>query len=80
MTRRDLPPAERAGILMHPYVLAAHTKESGVSPFPLGQFVYENILCNVIGLPSMTPVLQTKCGETWASPERPPRRSSNRQT
>lgn len=57
MTRRALVPAERAGILMHPFVLAAHTKESGVSPFPLGAFVYENVLCNVIGPPSVTPVL-----------------------
>ena len=66
MARRPLAPTERAGILMHPFVLAAHTKESGVSPFPLGQFVYENILCNVIGPPSETPVLPEDSADAGA--------------
>ncbi|MEM1347096.1 MAG: DUF1592 domain-containing protein [Myxococcota bacterium] len=40
--------AERAGLLTHPLVLAAHTKESGASPFPIGAFVYGNVLCETI--------------------------------
>jgi hypothetical protein len=54
---RMLNPSERTGILMHPFVLAAHTKESGTSPFPLGKFIYENLLCSSIGTPSMVPAL-----------------------
>jgi len=57
---RDLDPSIRRGLLMHPAVLAAHTKESGASPFPVGKFVYENVLCEVIGppleLPEVDPV------------------------
>ena len=39
---------ERVGVLTHPHVLAAHTKESGASPFPIGAFIYESILCDTI--------------------------------
>jgi uncharacterized protein DUF1588/uncharacterized protein DUF1592/uncharacterized protein DUF1595/uncharacterized protein DUF1585 len=35
----------RAGILMHPQVIAAHTKEDGFSPFQLGAFLKEDLLC-----------------------------------
>lgn len=41
-------PAHRLGLLTHPLVLGAHTKESGASPFPIGAFIYENILCETI--------------------------------
>ncbi len=47
--------AERRGVLMHPAVLAAHTKESGASPFPIGKFIYERVLCEVIGKPAQVP-------------------------
>ena len=43
----SLPREERLGLLTHPMTLAAHTKESGTSPFPMGAFVYENILCEI---------------------------------
>jgi len=52
---RDLDATVRRGLLMHPTVLAAHTKESGVSPFLLGKFVYENVLCEVIPPPIELP-------------------------
>lgn len=52
---RELDPNVRRGLLMHPTVLAAHTKESGASPFPVGKFVYENVLCEVIGPPLELP-------------------------
>jgi hypothetical protein len=55
MELRDVDAAERVGILMHPFVLAAHTKESGASPFTMGKFVYENVLCNTIGAPAVVP-------------------------
>ncbi len=50
-----LKTAERRGILTHPAVLAAHTKESGASPFPIGKFIYERLLCEVIGKPPQVP-------------------------
>ncbi len=46
-----LPTAERRGVLTQTLVLAAHTKESGVSPFPLGKFILENITCESVGNP-----------------------------
>ncbi len=42
---------ERRGILMHPLVLGTHTKESGASPFNIGKFIFENVLCDVIPPP-----------------------------
>lgn len=54
-----VPSDERAGLLTHPIVLAAHSKESGVSPFPMGKFVYENLLCNTIGPPIEVPEVET---------------------
>jgi len=50
-----LKTAERRGVLTHPAVLAAHTKESGASPFPIGKFIYERMLCEVIGKPVQIP-------------------------
>ncbi len=41
----------RLGLLTHPFVLAAHTKESGASPFPIGKFVFESLLCETIPPP-----------------------------
>ena len=52
---RDLDPAERVGLLTHPLVIAAHTKESGASPFPLGAFVYDHVLCETIPAPPQLP-------------------------
>lgn len=52
---------ERRGILTHPLVIAAHSKESGASPFPLGKFIYENVLCEEIPPPPpgmMFPVVE----------------------
>jgi hypothetical protein len=46
--------SQRRGILMQPQVLGTHTKESGVSPFPLGKFLYENLLCETIPPPPAT--------------------------
>jgi hypothetical protein len=36
---------KRVGMLMHPYVLASHTKDNGVSPFTIGIFLRESLLC-----------------------------------
>jgi hypothetical protein len=44
-------PSVRRGLLTHPLVLAAHTKESGASPFPIGKFIYENVFCETIPPP-----------------------------
>ncbi len=47
--------SSRRGLLLHPSVLAAHTKESGASPFTLGDFVAANILCLNFGPPAELP-------------------------
>jgi hypothetical protein len=58
-TKVPLKTAERRGILTHPLVIGAHSKESGASPFPLGKFIYENILCESIPPPpSMFPPVE----------------------
>jgi hypothetical protein len=44
--------SERQGILTHPLVIGAHSKESGASPFPIGKFIFENVLCRKIPPPS----------------------------
>ncbi len=49
--RVQLDSEKRVGLLSHPLSLSAHTKESGVSPFPLGAFVLENIACESVGKP-----------------------------
>jgi hypothetical protein len=43
--------ANRAGILMHPYVIAAHTKENGSSPFQVGIALREAVLCAPVSAP-----------------------------
>lgn len=50
---------ERLGILTHPLFIGAHSKEGGPSPFPIGKFVYQNVLCKHIppplpGIPSLS--------------------------
>ncbi len=45
---------QRRGVLTHPLVIAAHSKEGGPSPFPIGKFVYENMLCETIPPPPAT--------------------------
>jgi Protein of unknown function (DUF1588)/Protein of unknown function (DUF1592)/Protein of unknown function (DUF1585)/Protein of unknown function (DUF1595) len=44
----DIPAVERTGLLLHPYVLSAHTKEDGASPFQMGVFIRQNVLCEPI--------------------------------
>jgi len=61
---RRVDPAERLGVLMHPAVVAAHTKESGASPFNLGKFLYEQMLCETIGAPPVIPDFPEGDGET----------------
>src|SRR5262249_30373987 len=41
----------RQGLLMHPQVLAAHTKTDGFSPFQVGKFLRENVLCEIVKPP-----------------------------
>ncbi|MEM9694943.1 MAG: DUF1592 domain-containing protein, partial [Myxococcota bacterium] len=57
LSRVELPP-ERQSLLLHPHVVAAHSKESGVSPFLQGEFVYQNLLCLTIGVPDDIPALE----------------------
>jgi len=47
----DTPANERIGLLMHPQVIASHTKENGSSPFQLGYFLREALLCEKVGTP-----------------------------
>ena len=42
---------DRKGLLMHPQVLAGHTKDDGVSPFQMGVFLRESLLCERVGAP-----------------------------
>lgn len=46
---------ERRGVLTHPRVVAAHTKESGLSPFLMGEFLMTNLLCQRIPSPPAIP-------------------------
>ncbi|MDX2054667.1 MAG: DUF1588 domain-containing protein [Polyangiaceae bacterium] len=53
-TRRptgDTETTGRMGLLMHPQVLAAHTKENGSSPFQLGAFFRDALLCEPVPPP-----------------------------
>ncbi len=43
----------RVGLLMHPHVLASHTKEDGASPFQMGLFLREGVLCQTMPPPPM---------------------------
>jgi hypothetical protein len=47
----DTAETARTGLLMHPQVLAAHTKEDGVSPFQIGVFLRKNLLCEAVSPP-----------------------------
>ncbi len=49
--RLPLDTTSHRGLLTHPMVIGAHSKEGGASPFPIGKFIYENILCEVIPPP-----------------------------
>jgi hypothetical protein len=51
--RLPLDTTSHRGVLTHPMVISAHSKEGGASPFPIGKFIYENILCEVIPPPPM---------------------------
>jgi hypothetical protein len=44
----DNATTERLGLMMHPHVIAAHTKEDGSSPFVLGPFMREAFMCETI--------------------------------
>jgi hypothetical protein len=43
--------ANRTGLLMHPQVLSGLTKEDGSSPFQMGMFVREGLLCDPLATP-----------------------------
>lgn len=59
-----LDTASRRGILLHPAVLAAHTTEGGASPFPIGKFIYQNMLCGVLGnIPEIPPLDESELGD-----------------
>ncbi len=47
----DGPTTARAGLLMHPLVIAAHTKEDGSSPFQIGSALREVVMCNPVAAP-----------------------------
>jgi hypothetical protein len=47
----DTHETRRAGLMMHPFVLAAHTKEDGPSPFQIGLFMREALLCESVAPP-----------------------------
>lgn len=47
----DPDAAARIGLMMHPHVLAAHTKEDGSSPFPIGFFLRQALLCQPVPPP-----------------------------
>jgi hypothetical protein len=41
----------RLGLLMHPHVVASHTKDNGSSPFGIGSFIRGALLCQPVSLP-----------------------------
>ncbi len=47
----DTAETGRAGLMMHPHVLAGHTKDDGASPFQIGVFMREAFLCEPIPSP-----------------------------
>ncbi|MDX2054746.1 MAG: DUF1588 domain-containing protein, partial [Polyangiaceae bacterium] len=47
----DVPAYPRIGLLMHPQVLSAHTKDNGASPFQVGIFLKSALLCEQVGVP-----------------------------
>jgi hypothetical protein len=54
LTKDDTADTGRMGLLMHPQVVAAHTKEDGASPFRLGRFMREDLLCETVAPPPAT--------------------------
>jgi hypothetical protein len=54
-------PKQHLGVLTQPMVIGAHSKESGASPFPIGKFIYENVLCDTVPPPpaSFPPVMDS---------------------
>lgn len=51
VTTGDQAGLDRIGLLMHPQVVASHTKENGASPFQLGYFLKEVLLCEQVAAP-----------------------------
>jgi hypothetical protein len=47
----DTSETGRTGLLMHPFVLSAHTKEDGSSPFLIGAFIRQALLCEPVPEP-----------------------------
>jgi Protein of unknown function (DUF1588)/Protein of unknown function (DUF1592)/Protein of unknown function (DUF1595)/Protein of unknown function (DUF1585) len=47
----DTALTKRQGLLMHPYVVAAHAKEGAASVFAIGSFIREALLCEKLGSP-----------------------------
>ncbi len=47
----DTAKTKRQGLLMHPYVVAAHAKEGAASVFAIGSFIREALLCEKLGSP-----------------------------
>jgi hypothetical protein len=50
----------RTGLLMHPYVISAHTKEDGASPFQIGIFIRQSLLCAPVPAPPENAADQAK--------------------
>ncbi|MDX2051785.1 MAG: DUF1588 domain-containing protein [Polyangiaceae bacterium] len=59
----DVSAYERIGLLMHPQVISSHTKENGSSPFQLGAFLREALLCEKVAPPPAGATNMTKQGE-----------------
>jgi Protein of unknown function (DUF1588)/Protein of unknown function (DUF1592)/Protein of unknown function (DUF1585) len=47
----DTASTKRQGLLMHPYVIAAHAKEGAASIFAIGSFLRDALLCQKLGSP-----------------------------
>ncbi len=53
----------RIGLMMHPQVLAAHTKENGASPFQIGAFLREALLCEPVPPPPVDAAASARTNE-----------------
>lgn len=53
----------RLGLLMHPQILSSHTKENGSSPFQLGHFLKEALMCDPVPAPPAGAAALVKTGE-----------------
>lgn len=58
----DTPAFARLGLLMHPQVLSSHTKENGSSPFQLGLFLKEALMCDPVPPPPAGAAALAKTG------------------